>query len=83
MAGIFLAELAQRELVFCNIGQVRKITKRANHAYGLATAEVFQGFIKRLAGFGIGIAVKGNTELANVFDQSVGLGTFLFANGVA
>ena len=69
--------------VFGQVGQMAEISKGPNHAHGLVAAERFQQFVERLVGHRVGMAAKGDRELADLLDQGISGLAFLFADHIA
>ena len=74
---------AHMVLVLGNVGQVRKVAERTDHADRLVVAQVLQQPVQRLAGAGVVLQPEGHRQLAHLLDQRKGGGAFLLADHLA
>ena len=68
--------------VFGNVGQMRKVTERANDGDGLIAGEVFEQAVQCAPRPRVLLVPVGHRQGPNFLDQLESLGTFLFAKGV-
>ena len=69
-------------LVFCDIGQMRKIRKRPHDRIGLVAREFFQKLIEISAGRRVGLASETNRCLANGLNNLIDRLAFLMAQHI-
>ena len=69
--------------VLGQVGQVAEIGEGADHADRLVAAQALEQLFQRAVGFLVGVAPERNRQLADLFDQFVGLAAFLLANHIA
>ena len=56
--------------VFGDVGQVREVAERADHAHRLVARQVFQQPVQRLAGGGVLLEAVADRQLAHALDQT-------------
>ena len=77
------AAAADMVLVFGDIGQVRKVGKRAHHGIGLFARQLLEHGVQCQSGVGVFFAAKAHRGLADGLDHVEDGVAFLFAQHVA
>lgn len=70
-------------LIFCDVGEMRKIGKGTNNLYGLFRREIVQKRLQLAARGSVGIPMEANGGLADLLDKIEDRPAFLFPNCVA